>query len=311
MPTANRSSSRKAPTEPTAVPSGPRELRPLVEWLTSFGVTDHWVVSCYLKLEPRDRTRGKYLIKTKNRIKARLAWLERHEPVRAKRKEVSRDLDRVRQYLEDSGSRVEGRGIAIFACEALDLFQAIPLPQVFRSRLVIDRSPLVRELAALDDEFGLVICAAYDRTSARFFKVTASGVRELPGLAAPDATRPGKFHGQGSPAAWGPNAGVGGEHNFHQRIKEEKHRHFAQVAQRLFDLTKGGRVRGVALASVGPDMNAIDWPFSISWCFPVAASQTRAVWSGLVVTMHLPSIENAADMIGAGITAFVWPFSIT
>ena len=27
------------------------------------------VVSCYLKLEPRDKTRGKYLIKMKNRVR--------------------------------------------------------------------------------------------------------------------------------------------------------------------------------------------------------------------------------------------------
>src|SRR6266481_2304057 len=32
----------------------------------------HWVVSCYLKLEPRDRTRGKYLIKMKTRAKGLL-----------------------------------------------------------------------------------------------------------------------------------------------------------------------------------------------------------------------------------------------
>ncbi|MEN9404579.1 MAG: hypothetical protein RL091_3282, partial [Verrucomicrobiota bacterium] len=29
----------------------------------------HRVVSCYLKVEPRDRARGKYLIKVKNRIR--------------------------------------------------------------------------------------------------------------------------------------------------------------------------------------------------------------------------------------------------
>ena len=115
-------------TNPSA--DGPRELRPLVEWLTGIGVTDHWVISCYLKLEPRDRTRGKYLIKLKNRIKTRLAWLDEHEPDRARRESAARDLDRVREYLEHSGSQVEGRGVAIFACEALDLFEVIALPQV-------------------------------------------------------------------------------------------------------------------------------------------------------------------------------------
>lgn len=258
MPTANRFSSKKVRSDTNPTSDGPRELRPLVEWLTSVGVTDHWVISCYLKLEPRDRTRGKYLIKLKNRIKARLAWLDEHEPDRARREGAARDLDRVREYLEHSGSLVEGRGVAIFACEALDLFEVIPLPQVFRSRLVVDRSPLVRELVALDDEFGLVVCTAFDRTSARFFKVTASGVQELEGLSAIGATRPGRFVGQGSPAGSGNDPGVGGEHNYHQRIKEEKQRHLAQVARRLFELTRDGGARGVVLASAGSEAGALE-----------------------------------------------------
>ena len=258
MPTVNRSSSKKTQPKITSTPGGPRELRPLVEWLTSIGVTDHWVVSCYLKLEPRDRTRGKYLIKLKNRIKARSAWLEEHEPDRTMREGAARDLDRVREYLEHSGSQVEGRGVAIFACEALDLFEVIPLPQVFRSRLIVDRSPLVRELAALDDEFGLVICATYDRTKARFFKVTASGVQEMEGLSAIGATRPGRFVGQGSPTGSGHDPGVGGEHNFHRRIKAEKHRHLAQIAQRLFDLNRDSGARGIVLGSTDSDVGALE-----------------------------------------------------
>ena len=258
MPTVNRSFSKKAQPNTASAPDGPRELRPFVEWLTSIGVTDHWVVSCYLKLEPRDRTRGKFLIKLKNRIKARTTWLEAHEPDRTLREGAAKDLDRVREYLEHSGSQIEGRGVAIFACEALDMFEVIPLPQVFRSRLIVDRSPLVRELAALDDEFGLVICATYDRTSARFFKVTASGVQEMEDLSAADATRPGKFVGQGSPTGSGHKPGVGGEHNFHRRIKAEKHRHLAQIAQRLFDLTRASGARGIVLASTGSDVGALE-----------------------------------------------------
>ena len=42
----------------------------LLERLTRIQPDHYRVVSCYLKLEPRDRSRGKYLIKLKNRIKA-------------------------------------------------------------------------------------------------------------------------------------------------------------------------------------------------------------------------------------------------
>ncbi len=315
MPTANRFSSKKVRSDTNPSADGPRELRPLVEWLTGVGVTDHWVISCYLKLEPRDRTRGKYLIKLKNRIKTRLAWLDEHEPDRARRESAARDLDRVREYLEHSGSQVEGRGVAIFACEALDLFEVIPLPQVFRSRLVVDRSPLVRELVALDDEFGLVVCTAFDRTTARFFKVTASGVQELEGLSAIGATRPGRFVGQGSPAGSGNDPGVGGEHNYHQRIKGEKQRHLAQIAQRLFEITRDGGARGVVLASAGSETRTLEahlHPY-VSQCLlgttkmnPKNVTQAEVLEAVLEVrsrserTAEAQDIQNLEEGIGTG-----------
>ena len=45
-----------------------RDARDAVARLAAIQPGNHWVVSCYLKLEPRDRTRGKYLIKSGERI---------------------------------------------------------------------------------------------------------------------------------------------------------------------------------------------------------------------------------------------------
>ena len=49
-----------------------------------------------------------------------------------------------------------------------------------------------------------------------------------------------------------------GEHNFHQRIKEEKHRHYAQVAQRLFAMARSAPVRGIVLGGVGAAASAVE-----------------------------------------------------
>lgn len=146
----------------------------------------------------------------------------------------------------------------MFASEPLGLFEVIPLPQVFRSRLAIDRTPLIRELAALADEFGRVICAVVDRTSARLFEVTAFDVTELPGLAAGDTTRAGKFHGDSAPAGPGKGVAASGEYNFHQRIRVEKDRHLAAVAQRLFDLSRTVPLRGVVVGAVGREAHAVE-----------------------------------------------------
>ena len=254
MPTASRSSS-----EPLAGAAAPSyaTVEPLVERLARLHAGEHWVVSCYLKLEPRDRARGKYLIKLKNRIRERLAWLEQRGLGRVTREAVGRDLERVREYLEDPSNLPSGRGIAIFACAPLGLLAAVPLPQVFRSRLAVDRTPLVRELAAVDDEFGRVLCVAYDRTGARFFDVTAFGVDELPGLAAGDTTRAGRFHGASAVARPGPGFSALGEYNFNQRIRVEKQRHYAHIAERLFELTRTNALRGIVLAGTGADAGAV------------------------------------------------------
>jgi peptide chain release factor subunit 1 len=235
----------------------PHTIAQLISRLGEIAAGDRWIVSCYLKLEPRDRAKGKYLIKLKNRVKEQIEWLgtmglERHE-----REMVLRDLKRVQDYVAIPGNLPGGRGIALFACEAIGLFEAIPLPAVFRSRLAVARTPLVRELAALEDEFGLLVCVVYDRTSARFFEITAFGVAELPGLVAEPVTRGGRFRGRATVTRPGPAVAAAGEHNFNQRIRAEKHRHYANIAQRLFEITRNLPARGIVLAATGTEAAAV------------------------------------------------------
>src|SRR5882762_6862897 len=159
-------------------------VRAAVERLSRVPPGAYHVVSCYLKLEPRDKTRGKYLIKIKNRIREAHAALQRQDLERAIRGQVAADLERVHSYFGEPTRLPPARGIALFACGALDLFEALPLPHVHRSRLAVAPVPLVRELVALEEEFGTILVAACDRTSARFFEVTAYDAVELPSLTA-------------------------------------------------------------------------------------------------------------------------------
>jgi peptide chain release factor subunit 1 len=251
VPIASRSSSSATVREES------RTVAQLIARLGEIPAGDHWIVSCYLKLEPRDRARGKYLIKLKNRVKEQIEWLETLGLERHRREMVIRDLKRVQDYVAIPGNLPAGRGIALFACEEIGLFEAVALPTVFRSRLAVARTPLIRELAALDDEFGLVVCAVYDRTGARFFKITAFEVEELPGLVAEPVTRSGRFRGDVTVARPGPAVAAAGEHNFNQRIRSEKHRHYANIAQRLFEITRNLPLRGIVLAATGTDAAAV------------------------------------------------------
>lgn len=226
------------------------DIQKLLAKLTRLRTDDHRIVTCYLKVEPRDRTRGKYLIKLKNRIREVEAALDEIELPRGTRETVSADLKRIHDQLREPKRLPASQGVAIFACGPLKLFEMVGLPSVHRSRLAVDRSALVRELTAVEDEIGTLLTVVVDRTAARIFEVTAFGATELEDLRA-DATRGGRFH---SDRADSPGKG---EHTWNNRIREEKQRHFANVAQRLFELHQRRPVHGVVLAGPGREAGAI------------------------------------------------------
>src|SRR5213083_1210482 len=242
----------------TALPLAPsaNAVRDAMQRLGAIQPGPYRVVSCYLKLEPRDKTRGKYLIKMKNRIREAVAALERQSVERAVRDQVAADLERIRRYFEEPGELPRTRGVALFACRTIGLFDVIPLPHVYRSRLAVEPVPLIRELVALEQEFGTILVAACDRTGARFFEVTAFDVAELPALRAA-ASRTGKFHGQRQAKRGGVLAGGFGEHNYHMRIREEKHRHYANVADYIYQIHTQRPLTGLVVAGIGVDAAAL------------------------------------------------------
>jgi peptide subunit release factor 1 (eRF1) len=140
----------------------------------------------------------------------------------------------------------------VFACGPLGLFEALPLPVVYRSRLSVDATPLVRELASVEDEFGRLLTVVVDRMGARFFEVTAYDTRELPSLRA-DSTRGKRFHGDQNGPGWG-------EHAYNNRIRTEKQRHYETIARELFTIDRRQPARGIVLAGTGTDAGAVE-PF--------------------------------------------------
>ncbi len=237
-----------------------RDAQDALQRLARVQPGNHWVVSCYLKLEPRDRTRGKYLIKMKNRVKEQEAALARQPLSHQDREHIAHALRQVLDFLEEPNHLPRSRAIAIFASRELGLFEVLPLPHVHRSRLAVAREPLIREALVLEEEFGTILAVVYDRTAARFFEITAYDTVELPGLAATDASRAGKFHGASQRQVMARGArpsGSAGEHNYHQRIRTEKQRLYAQIADRIFQVNQGKPLAGLVLGSVGADAGAV------------------------------------------------------
>ncbi len=257
------------------------DIKKLLGRLTRLRTEDHRIVTCYLKVEPRDRSRGKYLIKLKNRIREVEGALEGLGLDKAQREQVSRDLRKIQDQLKEPARLPDTQGVAVFACGPLKLFEMVALPGVHRSRLAVDRAPLVRELASVEDEIGTLLTVVVDRTAARFFEVTAFGAVEVEDLRS-NSTRGGRFHSdrQDAPGQ--------GEHHYNSRIREEKQRHFAAVAQRLFELHRKRPVHGVVLAGPGKDAGAV-----AAFLHPYLAERLMGVVSLNPKELTVPLVREA------------------
>ena len=212
---------------------------------------NHPVVTCYLKIEPRDRARKKYLIKVRNRVKELEYALPSLGWSKAQQDEIKADLGRILEHLSDAGNLPGAQGVAIFASTGQKLFEVRPLPRVHRSRLVVDRTPLVRELAASEEEFGRLFTVVLDRASALIWEVTAFGATMVRKIEA-EVTRGGRYHSEGS------RADANSEHTYQNRIQNEKRRHLEVVARAIFEVDRASPGHQLVLAGSGSDAAALE-----------------------------------------------------
>ncbi len=82
---------------------------------------------------------------------------------------VTSDLRRIEQYVRADLDRSRVRGVAIFACDADDLWRVIELPVPVRTRVVINHTPAVGQLESVLREHEPIGVLLADRQRARMF----------------------------------------------------------------------------------------------------------------------------------------------
>ncbi|MGH7583509.1 MAG: hypothetical protein ACREL5_09810 [Gemmatimonadales bacterium] len=228
-----------------------RSIDAVIERLAAVRETAPYVVSCYIALTPEDRENQKYILAVKPRLtRARTDNAAAALP-HAERMALLRDLDRILESVSRPAFLPHARGVAIFASEPIGLYESVPLPRVHRTRVIVDRTPLIGELVASAAEFGRVLVVVVDRAHARFFEVSAAGAVEREDLWDPNS-RGGRFRGDRR------DAPGFGERRYHNRIREELHRHYADVIHRLEQLVRQEPTRGIIFA--GPDVHTAALP---------------------------------------------------
>ncbi len=201
------------------------------------------IVSLYLKLGPKERENFKYKITLKDMIKEERDRLHKGDFAKEVLESVEADFRKISDFIENTDSLTACRGVAVFSSSAERLWEVFKLPLVYRNCLVVNSSALVRQLVAINDEFGDIAVVIVDRKQARLFRIGLSGADEVADYFYPEATRSTKFRAQEgrfkqrlSPTVGGGHVPHGyGEYGFNRMIEDEVHRHLKYVSERLFD----------------------------------------------------------------------------
>jgi len=227
------------------------DLRESLERLASFRSEKYFITTLYLKLTPEDRQNNKYLIVYKDLVKKKEKDMEVFYLDKEAIESIREDIKNIQEFLSDPVNLKSCRGIAIFSCSKLGLFEYIKLPYVYRNRLMFSPDPLVREIAAIDEELGRVAILLLDRKHIRYFLMDITGIEEQLDFLEPLTTRAHRFHSGGAllKGAEGifqyrmpsrvasPNVirhGMG-EWRFHTRLKEEWHKILKLASDVLFE----------------------------------------------------------------------------
>src|SRR5579885_3495717 len=129
------------------------------------------VLSLYLSLDPARQVRRGYRVVFTDLVKQMEGGLDE-----ATREGLRREVARVERYLDATPPR--GKGLALFSCAPHGLWQVYPLPVPVADALHLGRTPYIRPLLDVLDEYERYAVALVDKEKARLFTVYLGEIEE-------------------------------------------------------------------------------------------------------------------------------------
>jgi peptide subunit release factor 1 (eRF1) len=161
-------------------------MRNTLETLKHFKSERFLTTTLYLSMTPDQRaTRPpKYRIRLKTLVNQLSHWLDDHPVSAEARESIRADFQRLEDFVEEPSNllgehSLPVRGLAAFVCSGEGLFQTVLLPYVERNALVVDQTPYVRRLFAVEADFGVNLVVVFDNRDAYFYQVDIRGIRAL------------------------------------------------------------------------------------------------------------------------------------
>jgi peptide chain release factor subunit 1 len=211
--------------------------REIVRGLAAWETNDLPVTTLYLDADGRRFPRRGDLVRRGEDL-ARRACDEVDRSDRPAYESVCADVQRITEFLNGDLDRTGSvRGLALFACSGAGLWEAVPVSQLLRDRLVVGPRPYLVPLEAVLEMAETLCTALVDREKARIFLSSLAEIEEVSQVL---DDIPGR-HDQGG---WA-------QARLQRHIEEHVLRHLKRVADALLRLHQQRRFEHLILA--GPE----------------------------------------------------------
>jgi peptide subunit release factor 1 (eRF1) len=163
----------------------------------------------------------------KNLLNEGRTRLESLDSGRERKDSLARDLDKIGRFGAQSLPLHNAPGLAIFSCSGGDFWQDLALPRPPRNHVFFDRSPYVRPLASILDEYHHICALILERQEAGWYHVFMEEIAFLEKMSSdvPSRVREGGWQGYESK-------------RIERHIDAHLRDHFKKAAQKTFELFK-------------------------------------------------------------------------
>ncbi len=208
------------------------DLQSLIDRLADFPPGAGPFVSVYIDARPDQVGRDKYRAFVRTELKARAATYPERSP---ERQSVEADAERILAWLEDK-ARPQANGIALFACSAADVFEAVQLEvPIEQSEVIVGPAPHLYPLAAVLDRYRRHAAVVLDTHSARIFVFGLGEVVAQQAIESPQIPKS--------------EAGGWSQARYQRHVEEFQRHHVKEVVETLARVVREERVDRVVVAA--------------------------------------------------------------
>lgn len=185
----------------------------------------------YLNVNPVTNTKGEYFIAYRNLVKPEIDKLSN-----ADQKVVKEDVKKIETYLK-SGKTEFKKSLVIISSPQLDMWEVYHLSVSLKNQVIIDKTPYLKPLTSVMEQYRSYAVALVDRVHARLFNIQLGEIAEYAELFTPDIPRKHKKGGwQGRD-----------ENRFRRHIDQHIHFHLRDVVTKLEGLLSKGEVSHIII----------------------------------------------------------------